>query len=54
MLKNIGISKSFERCSDVSQFGQSALGIFTSDNLLQIVREFLRDLLASRTGRFDA
>jgi hypothetical protein len=54
VIENSGISQGFERCDDISQFGQSALGIFARDNLLQVVREFLRDLLSSRTGRFAA
>ena len=45
MIENIGISQRFNCCGDVPHFGQSALGIFTRDNLLQVVREFLRDLL---------
>ncbi len=54
MLENIGISQSFDCCGDVSHFGHSALGIFTRDNLLQVVCEFLRDLIWSRTGCFAA
>jgi hypothetical protein len=54
VIENICISQGFEGCRDISRFGQSALGIFTRDNLPQVVREFLPDILEARTYRFAA
>ena len=52
MVENIGVSHGLERCRDISRFGESALRIFTRHNLLNVVCEFLSDLLGGRNSDF--